>query len=116
MRRDKKMTGRSFHSGWRLLHNGPREAKPAFQFIAGWSSPVARQAHNLKVKGSNPFPATKFNPVNSMDWRGFYFMGYGLKKKLGNQLATASLNHPLFSGRTAQANPSGQNQTASLNI
>ncbi len=29
--------------------------------IAGWSSPVARQAHNLKVVGSNPTPATKNN-------------------------------------------------------
>ena len=28
-------------------------------FIAGWSSLVARQAHNLKVLGSNPSPATK---------------------------------------------------------
>jgi hypothetical protein len=28
--------------------------------IAGWSSPVARQAHNLKVPGSNPGPATNF--------------------------------------------------------
>ena len=27
--------------------------------IAGWSSLVARQAHNLKVVGSNPTPATK---------------------------------------------------------
>ena len=27
-------------------------------FGAGWSSPVARQAHNLKVVGSNPTPAT----------------------------------------------------------
>ncbi len=25
--------------------------------IAGWSSMVARQAHNLKVIGSNPIPA-----------------------------------------------------------
>ncbi len=25
---------------------------------AGWSSLVARQAHNLKVVGSNPTPAT----------------------------------------------------------
>ena len=25
--------------------------------VAGWSSPVARQAHNLKVLGSNPSPA-----------------------------------------------------------
>jgi hypothetical protein len=28
--------------------------------FAGWSSPVARQAHNLKVVGSNPAPATNF--------------------------------------------------------
>ena len=27
-------------------------------FIAGWSSPVARWAHNPKVAGSNPVPAT----------------------------------------------------------
>ncbi len=27
---------------------------------AGWSSPVARQAHNLKVVGSNPTPATNY--------------------------------------------------------
>jgi hypothetical protein len=38
----------------------------AQRFIAGWSSPVARQAHNLKVIGSNPIPATKLvkNPSN----------------------------------------------------
>jgi hypothetical protein len=29
---------------------------------AGWSSPVARQAHNLKAAGSNPAPATKLSP------------------------------------------------------
>ena len=28
--------------------------------IAGWSSPVARRAHNPKVTGSNPVPATNF--------------------------------------------------------
>ena len=27
--------------------------------IAGWSSSVARRAHNPKVVGSNPAPATK---------------------------------------------------------
>ena len=31
-----------------------------FECAAGWSSPVARQAHNLKVVGSNPTPATNF--------------------------------------------------------
>ena len=30
----------------------------AYMTRAGWSSPVARQAHNLKVVGSNPTPAT----------------------------------------------------------
>ena len=41
------------------------------RFNAGWSSPVARQAHNLKVIGSNPIPATRKEPVNSMSWRAF---------------------------------------------
>ncbi|MGO7038101.1 hypothetical protein ACCS60_07015, partial [Rhizobium acaciae] len=31
----------------------------------GWSSPVARQAHNLKAAGSNPAPATKFHKNNT---------------------------------------------------
>ena len=31
---------------------------------AGWSSLVARQAHNLKVAGSNPAPApNQLNPI-----------------------------------------------------
>ncbi len=34
--------------------------------IAGWSSPVARQAHNLKVAGSNPAPATNFPQQNEV--------------------------------------------------
>ena len=37
----------------------PREKRPKYVVGAGWSSPVARQAHNLKVVGSNPTPATK---------------------------------------------------------
>jgi hypothetical protein len=45
----------------------------AQRLIAGWSSPVARQAHNLKVIGSNPIPATKLmkTPVIPMDCWGF---------------------------------------------
>jgi hypothetical protein len=31
---------------------------PVTLTTAGWSSPVARQAHNLKVTGSNPVPAS----------------------------------------------------------
>ncbi len=33
---------------------------PFEKYIAGWSSLVARWAHNPKVAGSNPVPATKF--------------------------------------------------------
>ena len=33
-----------------------------FLIIAGWSSQVARRAHNPKVAGSNPAPATKMVP------------------------------------------------------
>ena len=32
-------------------------------YIAGWSSLVARRAHNPEVVGSNPSPATKNGPV-----------------------------------------------------
>src|SRR5207245_7842891 len=32
-----------------------------FTVDAGWSSPVARWAHNPKVAGSNPAPATNFS-------------------------------------------------------
>ena len=35
-----------------------RSKRSGILFGAGWSSPVARQAHNLKVAGSNPAPAT----------------------------------------------------------
>ena len=43
-----------FHEEELFTENSQRE----FLSIAGWSSPVARQAHNLKVVGSNPTPAT----------------------------------------------------------
>ena len=32
-----------------------------FYIVAGWSSTVARRAHNPKVAGSNPVPATKWS-------------------------------------------------------
>src|SRR3981189_3136496 len=35
-----------------------RKSRRCIAFDAGWSSPVARQAHNLKAAGSNPAPAT----------------------------------------------------------
>ena len=33
--------------------------------VAGWSSLVARKAHNLEVPGSNPGPATKIEGVSA---------------------------------------------------
>ena len=56
-----------FHEEELFTENSQRE----FLSIAGWSSPVARQAHNLKVVGSNPTPATKLKPVTSMNY-GFF--------------------------------------------
>src|SRR5713101_1266478 len=54
----------------------------AQRFIAGWSSPVARQAHNLKVIGSNPIPATKqvidiTSIKKATPKGGFLFFGLG---------------------------------------
>jgi hypothetical protein len=46
-----------------LRHVGMEAAVSALaprDISAGWSSPVARQAHNLKVVGSNPTPASIF--------------------------------------------------------
>ena len=40
--------------------------------VAGWSSPVARRAHNPKVVSSNLAPASQENPVN-IRFTGFLF-------------------------------------------
>jgi hypothetical protein len=37
-------------------------------------NPLA-STHNLKVIGSNPIPATKIRPANSMSWRVFHGSG-----------------------------------------
>ena len=42
----------------------------SFDLGAGWSSPVARWAHNPKVAGSNPAPATKSARGQRSDVRG----------------------------------------------
>ncbi len=61
---------------------------PVLEIDAGWSSPVARQAHNLKVAGSNPAPATnKKGPL-----RGAFFIG------------SEGVNEPAGSAREAFAN------------
>jgi hypothetical protein len=50
------------YSGQSIGHSGfpASPTRPENVGDAGWSSPVARQAHNLKVVGSNPAPATTF--------------------------------------------------------
>ena len=53
-------TRRFFTRAPRSCLSSRSPSKPASKAMidAGWSSPVARQAHNLKVTGSNPVPAT----------------------------------------------------------
>ena len=46
---------------------------------AGWSSPVARQAHNLKAAGSNPAPATNFQKALEFS-RAFLLLQSGFLK------------------------------------
>ena len=46
------------HPKVRESRSPPGHLNQTQQTHAGWSSPVARQAHNLKVTGSNPVPAT----------------------------------------------------------
>jgi hypothetical protein len=41
--------------------------------LAGWSSQVARWAHNPEVAGSNPAPATKKALVRAVLGQGFFF-------------------------------------------
>ncbi len=51
----------------------PGNRAAVFLFGAGWSSPVARQAHNLKVAGSNPAPATNKKPA----FERAFFVAFG---------------------------------------
>jgi|GEM_PF-6719923 hypothetical protein len=48
-----------------------------FAAVAGWSSLVARRAHNPKAVGSNPAPATKFYCVKGPHFGAFCLEGRG---------------------------------------
>ena len=59
---------------------------------AGWSSPVARQAHNLKAAGSNPAPATNLSnhrPTNRRPRGGVCVFGLTLPLKPMDEAASA---------------------------
>ena len=62
---------------------------------AGWSSLVARQAHNLKVAGSNPAPATKLKTLILVFLSNIFIANlqeqvYLLNERITNKL---NLNH-----------------------
>ena len=66
----------------------PSRRTMALHFDAGWSSPVARRAHNPKVAGSNPAPATNVRPaqrplirVNREGPPGTFRRGSGMRTK-----------------------------------
>ena len=50
----------NFRNGWRFKRRFDEPPPFRYHACAGWSSLVARRAHNPKVVGSNPTPATKF--------------------------------------------------------
>ena len=50
---------------------------------AGWSSPVAREAHNLEVVGSNPAPATcRFSAKRAFRKLGAFLLDYQIQQVL----------------------------------
>jgi putative endonuclease len=62
----------------RRAHNHP-DLKSKQDFDAGWSSLVARRAHNPKVAGSNPAPAIlfcMFTVYVIRSARGLRYIGY----------------------------------------
>ena len=60
------------------------------RFNAGWSSPVARQAHNLKVIGSNPIPATTDSLTSAAGVRLSAFRATRLRIAPNSPFRTAS--------------------------
>jgi hypothetical protein len=64
------------HSG-KQREADTRSGGSALQTVAGWSSLAARRAHNPKVTGSNPVPATSSlkigQPIGVGSWSGRRF-------------------------------------------
>ena len=57
---------------------------------AGWSSPVARQAHNLKVTGSNPVPAPKHGKAPGPGNGTWGFFCFGMPQGQISELSVTS--------------------------
>src|SRR5882762_10640403 len=73
---------------------------------AGWSSLVARQAHNLKAAGSNPAPATKFLLISGAPSRLRYSKSAGKNStsaypmmSAAESISTISANRDGLAGR-----------------
>ena len=69
---------------------------------AGWSSLAARRAHNPKVTGSNPVPATKYCMTQARLLQpGFCFLGYAAQR-MRDKKDNATFDLPGFepAGRT----------------
>src|SRR6056300_1214056 len=67
---------------------------------AGWSSPVARQAHNLKVVGSNPTPATNYS-IKSISYTTSKISVFGVFLRLKpdkdyRMISKVISSHPLY--------------------
>ena len=82
-------------------------------FIAGWSSPVARQAHNLKVVGSNPAPAT--SKIIKPSYEGFmilndYESDLNLREKQVHHKAQAGGRTPVSKGQRRRGNLSASDK------
>ena len=79
---------------WPRLRPRPRAGDPRLT-TAGWSSPVARQAHNLKAAGSNPAPATNYiKPHESKISWGFLRRGVEQLIYCTRKLPARRLNAP----------------------
>ena len=77
--------------------------KPANNALtAGWSSPVARQAHNLKVAGSNPAPATR-SSCNIRELPAVRKGGSGIGASHVNTMSTNPLRRVTPNGGTTHA-------------
>ena len=71
-------------------------------FAAGWSSSVARRAHNPKVVGSNPTPATIEGPGRSHDLPGpLLFSGRRVKPPVWRELLLRCFGDATLAGRGA---------------